>query len=110
LILLNSGCPKYLSVVEVFSTSSLSISIANSERELRKETLRGQFSINYNSGEVGDWWIETELQNRFHGQCEKESGILGSDDGMAGFSGWERNMGYGLGNGNQFIDNWIRAS
>ena len=24
-----------------------------------------------------------------------EFGILGSDDGLAGFSGWERNWGYG---------------
>ena len=38
-----------------------------------------------------DWWIETELQNRFQGQCEKEFGILGSDDGMAGFLGWGGN-------------------
>ena len=27
-------------------------------------------------------WIETELQNRFQGQCEMEIGIFGSDDGM----------------------------
>jgi len=31
-----------------------------------------------------DW---SELQNRFQGQCEMEFGILGSDYGMAGFSG-----------------------
>ena len=41
-----------------------------------------------------DWWIETELQNRFQGQCEMEFGILGLDDGLAGFSGWERKMGF----------------
>jgi len=39
------------------------------------------------------WFIETELQNRFHGQCEMEFRILGSDDGLSGFSGWERKMG-----------------
>ena len=38
-------------------------------------------------------WIETELQNRFQGHCELEFGILGSDDGMAGFSGWGRKLG-----------------
>jgi hypothetical protein len=26
-----------------------------------------------------------------------EFGILGSDDGLPGFSGWERKLGYGLG-------------
>ena len=40
-----------------------------------------------------DWWIETELQNRFRLKCEMEFGILGSDDGMAGFSVWEREWG-----------------
>lgn len=39
-----------------------------------------------------DWWIETELQNRFRGQCEMEFGILGSDDRLPGFSGWKRKM------------------
>jgi hypothetical protein len=39
------------------------------------------------------WWIEAELQNRFHGQCEIEFGMLGSDDGLLGFSGWGGKMG-----------------
>ena len=34
------------------------------------------------------WWIETELQNRFHLKWEMEFGILGSDDGLPEFSGW----------------------
>ena len=46
---------------------------------------------------MSGWWIETELQNRFQGQCVMEFGILGSDDGMLKFSGWERKWGYGLG-------------
>ena len=56
------------------------------------------------------WWIETELQNRFQGQCELESGILGSDDGIAEFSSWESKWGYGQDGGNLFIDILIRAS
>ena len=36
------------------------------------------------------WWIETELQNRFRFDIRFEFGILTSDDGLAGFSGWER--------------------
>ena len=37
-----------------------------------------------------DWWIEAELQNRFRLKCGMEFRILWSDDGMAGFLGWER--------------------
>ena len=59
------------------------------ERELRKEALRRQFGVDFDSGRSG-WWIETELQNRFQLKCEMEFGILGSDDGLDGFSGWER--------------------
>ena len=55
------------------------------------------------------WWIETELQKRFRLKCEMEFGILGSDDGLPGFSGWERIWGYRL-DVPSFIDNWIRAS
>jgi hypothetical protein len=29
--------------------------------------------------------LRLDLQNRFHGQCEMEFGILGSDDGMPEF-------------------------
>jgi hypothetical protein len=39
-----------------------------------------------------------------------EFGILGSDDGMAGFLGWERMWGYGQGTEHLFIDNWNQAS
>ena len=46
-----------------------------------------------------DWLIETELQNRFKGQCEMEFGILGSDDESPEFSGWERKWGSGQGTG-----------
>ena len=56
-----------------------------------------------------DWWIETELQNRFRLKCVMEFGILGSDDGMAGFLGWKRMWGYGQ-DVPSLIDNWIRAS
>ena len=37
--------------------------------------------------------MSPELQNRFQGHCEMEFGILGSDDGMAGFSGWKERLG-----------------
>ena len=55
------------------------------------------------------WWIETELQNRFRLDFRFGFGILGSDDGLAGFSGWERNWGYGQGMENLLIDIWVRA-
>ena len=48
-------------------------------------------------------WIEKELQIRFQGQCEMEFGILGSDDGLPGFSGWERKMDYGQ------EDRWLQS-
>ena len=41
--------------------------------------------------------MRPELQNRFQLKCEMEFGILGSDDGLAGFSGWEGKWGYGQG-------------
>ena len=49
----------------------------------------GNLALILTAGRSG-WWIETELQNRFHGQCEMEFGILGSDDGLAEFLGLER--------------------
>jgi hypothetical protein len=79
------------------------------ERELRRRLLRGNSALILRAGR-SDWWIEAELQNRFQGQCEMEFGILGSDDGLPGFSGWERIWGYGQGPSNLFIDKWIRAS
>jgi hypothetical protein len=56
------------------------------ERELRKEVSRGKSALILRAGRSVRR-IETELQNRFHGQCEMEFGILGSDDGLPGFSG-----------------------
>jgi hypothetical protein len=63
-------------------------------RELRKEALGRQFGVDFDSGEVGlvDW---PELQNRFRLDFRFGFGILTSDDGLAGFLGWERKMGYG---------------
>jgi hypothetical protein len=49
---------------------------------------RGNSALIQAAGRWG-WWIKTDLQNRFQKYCELEFGILGSDDGMAGFSGWE---------------------
>ena len=74
-----------------------------------RRRLRGNSALILTAGRSG-WWIETELQNRFQGQCEMEFGILGSDDGLAGFSGWERKWGYGQEDRYLFIDNLIRAS
>jgi hypothetical protein len=76
---------------------------------LRKEALRRQFGVDFYSGDV-DWWIKTELQNRFRLKSEMEFGILGSDDGLAGFLGWKSFWGYRLGLSNLFFDKWIRAS
>ena len=42
-------------------------------------------------GRIGG--LRSELQNLFQGQWEMEFGILGSDDGLPGFSGLERNLG-----------------
>jgi len=46
--------------------------------------LEGNLGLNLTKGR---WalWIETELQNRFRLKCEMELGILGSDNGLAGF-------------------------
>ena len=55
------------------------------ERELRKEALKRQFGVNFDSGEVSGWWIETELQIRFQLKCEMEFGILTADDGLPKF-------------------------
>ena len=40
-----------------------------------------------------DWWIETELQNRFRLDFRFGFGILPSDDGYDGFLGWGGKMG-----------------
>jgi hypothetical protein len=37
--------------------------------------------------------LRPELQNRFQLKCEMEFGILRLDDGLPGFSGWERKLG-----------------
>jgi hypothetical protein len=52
--------------------------------------LRGNTALILRAGR-SDWWTEMELQIRFRLQCEMEFGNLGSDDGLPGFSGWERN-------------------
>ena len=59
-----------------------------------RRLLEGNSGLILTAGRSG-WWIETELQNRFQWKCEMEFGILGSDDGLPGFSGWERKWGYG---------------
>ena len=57
--------------------------------------LKGNSALILIAGRSG-WWIETELQNRFQLKCEMEFGILGSDDGLAEFSGWKESFwGYG---------------
>ena len=40
-------------------------------------------------------WIETGSADPFQVQCVMEFGILGSDDGLAGFLGLERKWSYG---------------
>jgi hypothetical protein len=57
-----------------------------------KRRLKGNLGLNLTAVRSG-WWIEKELQNCFQRQCEMEFRILGSDDGLPGFSGWERKMG-----------------
>ena len=52
------------------------------------------------------WWIETELQKRFR-QYRIGFGNLGSDDGLVGFSVWERKMGYGHGGQVDLVLSWI---
>ena len=47
------------------------------ERELRKEALRRQFGIDFDSGESRVGEFRPELQNRFRLQCDLEFGILG---------------------------------
>lgn len=39
------------------------------------------------------WWIESELQNRFRLDSRFGFGMLTADDGLVGFSVWERKMG-----------------
>ena len=51
------------------------------------------------------WWIKTELQNRFRLDYRFGFGFLTPDDGFAGFSGWERKMGYGQGVRHLSVDN-----
>ena len=41
------------------------------------------------------WWIESELQNRFRLDFGFGFGMLTADDGLAGFTGWEKIWGYG---------------
>ena len=59
-----------------------------------KRPLRGNSGLISRMG-ISGCWTEAELQNRFHGQCEMEFGILGLDDGLPGFSGWESFWSYG---------------
>ena len=56
-----------------------------------RRPLRGNSGLILTEGRVC-CWIETELQNRFQGQCELEFGILGSDDGLPEFLGVEGNF------------------
>ena len=63
-----------------------------------RRRLEGNSGLILRAGRSG-WWIETELQNRFQGQCEMEFGILGSDDEFPGFSGWKRKWGMDEGPG-----------
>ena len=39
-------------------------------------------------------WIEEGLQNHFRLKCEMEFGILGRDDELDEFLGWERKVGF----------------
>ena len=64
-----------------------SVQVLYDEGELRKEALRQGYSVLILKTGRSGWWIEKELQNCFQGQCEMEFGILGSDDGLPGFSG-----------------------
>jgi hypothetical protein len=66
------------------------------ERDLQKDVLRRQFGVDLDSWDRTGG-LRPELQNLFQGQCEMEFGILGTDDGLPEFSGWEKNWGYRLG-------------